>query len=43
MAGNGLNSFAWGRPGFDVWGWDRRRYKEYATTEYTIAKALELY
>ena len=32
-----------GRPGFDVWGWDRRRYKEYATTEYTIAKAKELY
>jgi dimethylglycine dehydrogenase len=32
-----------GRPSFDVWGWDRRRYKDYATTEYTIAKAKELY
>ena len=32
-----------GRPEFDVWGVDRRRYKEFATTEYTIDKALELY
>ena len=32
-----------GRPEYDVWGWDRRRYKEYATTEYTIDKAKELY
>ncbi len=44
--GAGLVTAQWileGRPAFDVWGWDRRRYKEYATTEYTIAKALELY
>ena len=32
-----------GRPEYDVWGWDRRRYKDYATTDYTIAKAKELY
>ena len=32
-----------GRPSFDMWAWDRRRYKDYATTEYTIAKAKELY
>lgn len=44
--GAGLVTAEWilkGRPSFDVWGWDRRRYKSYATTEYTIAKALELY
>lgn len=32
-----------GRPSFDMWAWDRRRYKDYATTDYTIAKAKELY
>jgi dimethylglycine dehydrogenase len=32
-----------GRPSFDLWAWDRRRYKDYATTDYTIAKAKELY
>lgn len=44
--GAGLVTAEWvleGRPSFDVWGWDRRRYKDYATTEYTIAKAKELY
>ena len=32
-----------GRPEFDIWGIDRRRYKDYATTQYTIDKALEVY
>jgi dimethylglycine dehydrogenase len=32
-----------GRPEFDLWSIDRRRYKDYATTSYTIAKAEELY
>ena len=44
--GAGLVTAEWvleGRPSFDVWGWDRRRYKAYATTEYTIEKAKELY
>jgi dimethylglycine dehydrogenase len=32
-----------GRPEFDLWSIDRRRYKEYATTQYTVDKALEVY
>ncbi len=32
-----------GRPEFDIWNIDRRRYKEYATTQYTIDKAIEVY
>ena len=32
-----------GRPEFDIWGIDRRRFKEYATTQYTIDRALEVY
>ena len=32
-----------GRPEFDLWSIDRRRYKDYATTEYTIDKAVEVY
>jgi dimethylglycine dehydrogenase len=32
-----------GRPSFDLWSIDRRRYKAYATTEYTAAKAVEVY
>jgi dimethylglycine dehydrogenase len=32
-----------GRPEYDLWSIDRRRYKEYATTRYTIDKALEVY
>ncbi len=32
-----------GRPEFDLWSIDRRRYKDYATTEYTIDKAIEVY
>ncbi|MDO8364429.1 MAG: FAD-dependent oxidoreductase [Actinomycetota bacterium] len=32
-----------GRPAIDLWGIDRRRYKEYATTQYTIDKAIEVY
>ena len=32
-----------GRPEFDIWSIDRRRYKEYATTRYTIDKAIEVY
>ena len=32
-----------GRPEFDIWNIDRRRYKDYATTRYTIDKAVEVY
>ena len=32
-----------GRPEWDIWGVDRRRYKEFATTAYTVDKAKELY
>ena len=32
-----------GRPEFDLWSIDRRRYKDYATTQYTIDKAVEVY
>ena len=32
-----------GRPEFDIWSIDRRRYKDYATTQYTIDKAIEVY
>ncbi len=32
-----------GRPEFDLWGIDRRRYKAYATTQYTVDKAVEVY
>jgi dimethylglycine dehydrogenase len=32
-----------GRPEFDLWSIDRRRYKAYATTQYTIDKAVEVY
>ena len=32
-----------GRPEFDIWNIDRRRYKDYATTKYTIDKAIEVY
>ena len=32
-----------GRPEFDLWSIDRRRYKEYASTKYTIDKAVEVY
>ena len=32
-----------GRPEFDIWSIDRRRYKEFATTQYTIDKAIEVY
>jgi dimethylglycine dehydrogenase len=32
-----------GQPEFDLWSVDRRRYKEYASFEYTVAKAVEVY
>ncbi len=32
-----------GQPGFDLWSVDRRRFKDYATFEYTTAKAVEVY
>lgn len=32
-----------GRPEFDLWSVDRRRFKEFATTEYTVDKAVEVY
>jgi dimethylglycine dehydrogenase len=32
-----------GRPDIDLWSIDRRRYKAYATTEYTVEKAVEVY
>jgi dimethylglycine dehydrogenase len=44
--GAGMAIAAWivdGQPPFDVWAVDRRRFKEYATFDYTVAKAVELY
>ncbi len=32
-----------GRPDIDLWSIDRRRYKAYATTKYTVEKAVEVY
>ncbi|MEP7201800.1 MAG: FAD-dependent oxidoreductase [Ilumatobacteraceae bacterium] len=32
-----------GQPPFDVWSVDRRRFKQYATFDYTVAKAVEVY
>lgn len=32
-----------GQPEFDLWSVDRRRYKEYATFQYTVDKAIEVY
>jgi dimethylglycine dehydrogenase len=32
-----------GRPEFDIWSIDRRRFKDYATTQYTVDKAIEVY
>ncbi len=32
-----------GEPEWDLWGFDPRRYTDYATKRYTIAKAVELY
>jgi dimethylglycine dehydrogenase len=32
-----------GQPPFDIWAVDRRRFKEYATFDYTVAKAVEVY
>lgn len=32
-----------GRPEYDIWSIDRRRYKAYATTQYTVDKAIEVY
>ncbi len=32
-----------GQPPFDIWSVDRRRFKEYATFDYTVAKAVEVY
>ena len=32
-----------GRPGIDLWGIDRRRFKDYATTHYTVDRAVEVY
>ena len=32
-----------GRPEYDLWSVDRRRYKDYATTQYTVDKAIEVY
>ena len=32
-----------GQPEFDLWSVDRRRFKDYATVEYTTAKAVEVY
>lgn len=32
-----------GQPEFDLWSIDRRRYADYATTQYTVDKALEVY
>jgi dimethylglycine dehydrogenase len=32
-----------GRPEWDLWSIDRRRYKEYATVQYTVDKAIEVY
>lgn len=32
-----------GRPEYDLWTVDRRRYKDFATTQYTVDKAVEVY
>ncbi len=32
-----------GQPEWDLWALDRRRYTDYATTAYTVAKAVEVY
>ncbi len=32
-----------GQPEWDLWSLDRRRYTDYATTAYTVAKAVEVY
>jgi dimethylglycine dehydrogenase len=32
-----------GKTEWDLWSLDRRRYDDYATTEYTVAKAIEVY
>ncbi|WP_342620101.1 FAD-dependent oxidoreductase [Rhodoferax sp. GW822-FHT02A01] len=32
-----------GQPEWDLWSLDRRRYGDYATTAYTVAKAVEVY
>ena len=32
-----------GQPEWDLWSLDRRRYTDYATTAYTVAKAIEVY
>jgi dimethylglycine dehydrogenase len=32
-----------GKTDWDLWSLDRRRYGDYATTEYTVAKAIEVY
>ena len=32
-----------GQTEWDLWSLDRRRYGDYATTEYTVAKAIEVY
>jgi dimethylglycine dehydrogenase len=32
-----------GRPEYDLWAVDRRRYKQFATTQYTVDKAIEVY
>ena len=32
-----------GKTEWDLWSLDRRRYGDYATTEYTLAKAIEVY
>ena len=32
-----------GQPPFDIWSVDRRRFKEYATFDYPVAKAVEVY
>ena len=32
-----------GQPPFDIWSVDRRRFKDYATFDYTVAKAVEVY
>ncbi len=33
----------YGQPEWDLWSLDRRRYTDYATTAYTVAKAIEVY
>ncbi len=32
-----------GRPEFDIWSVDRRRFTSYATTQYTVDRAIEVY